>query len=157
MSTPNRPPQNNQVAPLLPFRTPAQATAIIGLAVVVALLIGALYLAQATVTATTGSQLLELQRTRDFLQRANSDLEARTALRSNLNTLRGRAQELGFRPARPDDLIYLVVAGYSPIRATPTPIFTATPSRLYDETFSGWLGEQWQIISRQFEAWMQGG
>ncbi|HRE49496.1 MAG TPA: hypothetical protein PLD47_17355 [Aggregatilineales bacterium] len=143
-----------QVLPQTTARPPAQAAAVIGLAVVVAIIIGALYLAQATVTATTGSNLIQLQRTRDFLQRANSDSEAQIALKSSISTLRGRALELGFRPAEPADLVYLIVEGYTPNRATPTPMITPTPARLYDETFAGWLEQQWASLVMQFEAWM---
>lgn len=150
------PSPQTQAVPQMLRRSPAQAASVIGMAVVVAIIIGALYLAQATVTATTGSELLELQRTRDFLQRANSDTEAQIALKSSVSTLRGKAQQLGFRPADPDDLVYMVIEGYSPVRTTPTPMVSPTPSRLYDETFAGWLEQQWSQLLLQFEAWMGG-
>ncbi len=141
----------------MPWRSPTQAIAIIGLIVVVAIFIGALYLAQATVTATTGSNLLELQRTREFLQRAIGDMQAQIAQQRNINTLRGRAQQLGFAPAAAQDLEYIVVEGYSPIRATPTPFLTPAPTLVYDETFEGWVRQQWDALLRQFEQWMNGG
>jgi hypothetical protein len=141
----------------MPWRSPTQAIAIIGLIMVVAIFIGALYLAQATVTATTGSNLLELQRTREFLQRAIGDMQAQIAQQRNINTLRGRAQQLGFAPAAAQDLEYIVVEGYSPIRATPTPFLTPAPTLIYDETFEGWVRQQWDALLRQFEQWMNGG
>ncbi len=141
----------------MPWRSPTQAIAIIGLIMVVAIFIGALYLAQATVTATTGSNLLELQRTREFLQRAIGDMQAQIAQQRNINTLRGRAQQLGFAPAAAQDLEYIVVEGYSPIRATPTPFLTPAPTLVYDETFEGWVRQQWDALLRQFEQWMNSG
>ena len=42
-------------------------------------LIGALYLAQATTTVSTGQQLLQLESTRDYLQRTNEDIDAQIA------------------------------------------------------------------------------
>ncbi|MCC7207192.1 MAG: hypothetical protein IT323_07800 [Anaerolineae bacterium] len=143
-----------QAIPQAPFRSPVQIAAVVGLIGVVAVIIGALYLAQATVTATTGSELQELQRTRDFLQRANAEVEAQIAERRNLTTLLGRAQEIGFRLAEADDRLWLVVPGYSRFRATPTPIETPTPPLVYDETFNGWVQQQWSILVSQFEAWI---
>ncbi|RMF49798.1 MAG: hypothetical protein D6749_12315 [Chloroflexota bacterium] len=145
-----------QAVPQLPWRSPTQAVALIILIVIVAIFIGALYLDQATVTATTGSNLLELQRTREFLQRAISDMQARIAQQRNINNLRGRAQQLGFVPAAAQDLEYIVVEGYSPIRATPTPLLVPTPTLVYDETFEGWVRQQWDLLLRQFEQWMNG-
>lgn len=124
---------------------------------VVAIIIGALYLAQATITATTGSELIALARTRDFLQRAISDTESKIALKRNINALRGRALELGFRDAGPGEIDYLVVEGYVPVRATPTPQATPVPTLVYDETFTGWVQQQWNALVAQFEQWMQRG
>ncbi len=143
-----------QAVPQMPWRSPAQAAAVIGLAAVVAIIIGALYLAQATVTATTGSELLELESTRSFLQRANSDTLSQIALKRNISILKGRAQELGFQPAGPDQLDYIVVKGYTPFRDTPTPQATAVPTYVYDETFNGWVQQQWNLLVKQFEEWM---
>ncbi len=143
-----------QAIPQAPWRSPVQIAAVVGLVGVVAVIIGALYLAQATVTATTGSELQELQRTRDFLQRANAETEAQIAERRNLTTLLGRAQEIGFRLAEAQDRLWLVVPGYSRARATPTPIETPTPQLVYDETFNGWVQQQWSVLVSQFEAWI---
>ncbi len=136
-----------------PWRTQTQSIAIIALGLVVAIIIGALYLAQATVTATTGRQLEQLSATRDFLQRAIDDASSEIALKRNINTLRGRAQALGFASVGPDKMEYLVVDGYSPARATPTPAATAAPIFVYDETFNGWVKQQWDTMLKQFEAW----
>lgn len=143
-----------QALPQTPFRSPSQIAAIVGLIVVVGIVIGALYLAQATVTATTGSELLQLLRTREFLQRANADTVAQIAQKRNISTLRGRAQELGFEPATSAEIQYIVVDGYTWPRATSTPAIEPTPSFVYDETFTGWVQQQWNALLRQFEQWM---
>jgi hypothetical protein len=134
--------------------TPPQTITILALAVVVAIIIGALFLAQATVTATTGSQIDNLSSTRDALQRASEDTLAQIALAKNLDLLRGRAQALGFQPVDTDHLEYVVVDGYLVVRATPTPQVTVAPTYVYDETFNGWAKQQWDILVRQFENWM---
>ena len=132
----------------------AQTIAIIGMAMVVAVIIGALYLAQATVTATTGSQIQDLSATRDSLQIANEDTIAQIAVAKNLDLLRGRAQALGFQPLDPSRQEYVVVDGYVPNRATATPQITPVPTYIYDETFNGWAKKQWDTLVKQFEAWM---
>ncbi|HLY27414.1 MAG TPA: hypothetical protein VKQ72_13810 [Aggregatilineales bacterium] len=143
----------SQAVKTTPLRPHRQAAAIAALVMVVAVIIGALYLAQATTTATTGAQLQELQSTRDYLQRANEDTSAQIAADRNISVLRGRAQALGFVPVTADKLQYLVVAGYSPYRATPTPVVTPEIVYVYDETFGGWVQQQWNTLTRQFEAW----
>src|SRR5215510_5015654 len=122
-------------------RNQSQNAAVIALVVVVGVIIGALYLAQATITTTTGTQLQALDVTRDYLQRANEEVQAEIAFKRNLNTLRGRAQELGFVPIETDKSKqeFIVVPGYSPSRATPTPAPTIAPTLVYDETFNGWV------------------
>jgi len=62
-----------------PWRAQTPTTAILALVVVVTVIIGALYLAQATTTATTGRALEYLESTRDFLQRANEETSAEIA------------------------------------------------------------------------------
>lgn len=150
-------PNPSQAVPRTPWNSPTQSAAVVGLIVVVAIIIGALYLAQATITATTGSELIALARTRDFLQRAISDTESKIALKRSINALRGRALELGFRDAGPSEMDYLVVEGYVPLRATPTPQATPVPTFVYDETFTGWVQQQWNALVAQFEQWMQRG
>ncbi len=132
-------------------RTQTETLAIAGLIVFVAIIIGALYLAQATATASTGFELGSLVKTRELVQRNNEDLMAQIAQKRNINDLRGRAQILGFQPVSTQE--YIVVAGYSPNRATPTPEVTAAPVFVYDETFSGWVKAQTAKLSAQFEAW----
>ncbi len=137
----------------IPWRTQTQTAAIIALILIVAIIIGALYLAQATATATTGRELEQLSGTRDYLQRANEDLNAEIANKRSISTLRGRALELGFVDIDSTRIEYLVVNGYTPFRATPTPEVTAEPTYVYDETFNGWVQQQWDSLVKQFEAW----
>jgi len=144
---------NQQAIRQAPWRTQTQTAAIIALVLIVAIIIGALYLAQATTTATTGQELRQLQLTADSLQRANEDTIAAIALKRDITTLRGRAQALGFVPVDSDRLKYVVVPGYAPERATATPVVTAEPVITYDETFNGWAKQQWDTLLKQFEAW----
>src|SRR5579859_6419503 len=135
-------------------RTQTETLAILALIVFVSILIGALYLDQATVTATTGFQLQDLVKTRDAIQRNNDDMVAQIAHKKDVNELRGRAQALGYQPVGPDQQQYIVINGYEPIRATPTPEASAVPTYVYDETFSGWLQAQLDKLRAQFNDWM---
>src|SRR5437868_5629755 len=135
----------------MPWRTQTQTAAIVALILIVAIIIGALYLAQATVTATTGRELEDLSKTRDYLQRGNEDVIAEIANKRSITNLQGRAQELGYLPITADQIEYLVVNGYAPNRATPTPEVTAQPTYVYDETFTGWVQQQWDSLVKQFE------
>jgi hypothetical protein len=154
---------DRETSPLVPkqqaFRQPlwqrrqTQTTLFIAMILVVSLIIGALYLVQATTTATTGSELIDLRLERDRLARVNEDMEAQIAFKRNLSALTGRAQALGFVTVSPDDVRYLVVDGYARQRATATPIATAIPAPVDTETFDGWVREQWSRLVQQFEAW----
>ncbi len=106
-----KPALTQQAGRQMPWRTQNQTLAILALVMVVGMIIGALYLAQATTTATTGRELQNLQSTRDYLQRANEETNAEIAGKRNIVDLRGRAQNLGFVPASSDDIQYVVVDG----------------------------------------------
>lgn len=134
-------------------RNQAETVAVIGLIVFIAIIIGALYLAQSTSTAITGRQLEQLVKTRDSFQRDNEDMIAQIAGKKDINRLRERAKALGFATITAGNQEYVVVNGYQPIRATPTPEATIAPTFVYDETFGGWAQQQWDKFSSQFEAW----
>jgi hypothetical protein len=144
----------SQVYRQMPWqRAQTQTTLLVVMAIVVSLIIGALYLVQATVTATTGDQLIQLREERDKLARINEDMESQIAFKRNLGVLTGRAQALGFAQAGSDDMRWVVVDNYTRYRATATPIVTPVPTYAYTETFDGWVREQWGRLVQQFEAW----
>lgn len=93
-----------------------------------AALLGTIYLSQASRIATTGRRMQELQAQLDDLKRQNAELERDIAGAQALDRLRAGAERLGFEPADPDDLEYIVVSDY-PIAppAKPTPVPTPAP------------------------------
>jgi uncharacterized protein YxeA len=144
----------NQAFRQVPWqRAQTQTILLIVMVILVSLVIGALYLVQATVTATTGDQLIQLRDERDRLSRLNQEMEAQIAFKRNLSVLTGRAQALGFVPADSSDRRYVVIDNYTRDRATPTPIVTPLPTLVYTETFDSWVREQWNVLVQQFEAW----
>ena len=153
MSNERRPGWLRQAVTQAAARNQTETLAVIGLVVFVAIIIGALYLAQSTSTAITGRQLEQYVKTRDSFQRNNEDMIAQIASLKDINTLRERAQRLGFATITANNQEYVVVNGYQVVRATPTPEFTLVPTFVYEETFNGWLQQQLDKFSAQFEAW----
>lgn len=134
-----------------PWRTQRQALALGALAFFVALIIGALYLAQAAAVATLGRQLEEQIIVRNRLEQTNEQLRAEMARLQSMARLFERAREMGFTLAERGDIEYLVIPGYDPsARAAVVPLPAApTAVPVYDESFLGWLQEQWDAFTRQ--------
>lgn len=132
-----------------------QTVAIISLLVVLFLIIGGLYLAQATTNISTARDIELLDQERGRIERDNERLRAEIARLQSLDNLHTRAADLGFREAAPDDIQYLSVDGYVYNQPAPTPTLivpTATPET-YEENFAGWLQRQFDSLRDQFRAW----
>jgi cell division protein FtsB len=129
--------------------------AVVVLLAVVTLIIGALYLAQTTTSITTARDIRQLDQQKGRLERENELLRAEIARLNSLQNLEERAATLGFRPAGPDDILYLVVDSYVYNQPAPTPtlvIATPTPDT-YEENFAGWLKRQFDALREQFRKW----
>lgn len=140
-----------------PLQGQRQVIALTLLGLIMAVVIGALYLSNVAETSTTGRQLEALLMERDQLEQTNEQLRIEIASLRSVPRLLARAEELGFRNATPPDVEYLIVEGYSPQRER-----TVAPIRedgemlpVYDETFMGWLQQQADQLSRQFSAYNQ--
>ena len=130
-----------------PWRTQTQATSLILALVVIVVLIGALYLAQASRTAAAGRQLQDLQAQQELLQQQNAQLRAEIAALQSVPRLTSQASAMGYRPATSDDIEYLPVPGEAPAVSTPPPERTLSqvvPS--YDQTLGSWLAEQFAAL-----------
>jgi cell division protein FtsL len=137
-----------------PWRRQTQATSIVALSVVVVLVVGSLYLAQATSTATTGRDLQALELRRQELEQQNSQIEAEIAALRSVSRLTERALEMGLRPANADEIEYLPVEGLPPPSA-PVPEAVEPEVPVYDETLSGWLRTQWNKLATEFGEFIQ--
>ena len=137
-----------------PWRVQRQAVALGALGLFVAIIIGALYLAQASSQSTLGRQLEDLISRRNQLEQTNEQLRAEIAGLRSVPRLLARAQELGFVEALRDQIEYLVIDGYNPHRTqTVAPIEEAAePLPVYDETFIGWVQQQWDSFTSQFQS-----
>jgi hypothetical protein len=129
--------------------------ALAGLGLFIAIIIGTLYLAQSASVATLGRQLEALIAQRNDLQQTNEQLRSEIASYRTVSRLLARARELGFEDAQENQIQYLYVDGYNPKRdevvtaIQPTP--EANPLPTYNESFIGWLQEQWDNLKRQFQ------
>ena len=135
-----------------PWRTQRQAVALAFLGFFVALIIGALYLSQAAAVATTGRQLEDLIAERNQLEQMNEQLRAEIASLRSVPRLQQRARELGFDLATREDIEYLVIDGYDPRLPADRPVtldVAAEAAPVYDETFTGWLQQQWDAFTGQ--------
>jgi hypothetical protein len=137
-----------------PWRVQRQAVALGALGLFVAIIIGALYLAQASSQSTLGRQLEDLIVRRNQLEQTNEQLRAEIAGLRSVPRLLARAQELGFVEALRDQIEYLVIDGYNPHRSqTAAPIQEEEePLPVYDETLIGWFQQQWDSFTVQFES-----
>ena len=142
-----------------PFKLQRQAIALAGLGLFVAIIIGALYLAQSTGNATLGRQLEELIARRDQLEQTNEQLRSEIAQLRSVPRLLTRARDLGFTDSSEQNIEYLVVNGYNPhrVQATPQPEAVKPNVPEYDESFVGWLQQQWDTITNQVKSFSNGG
>jgi hypothetical protein len=134
-----------------PWRSQVQATALVALGLVVSIIIGALYLAQATSTATAGRDLEALEMRLERLERENERLRAEIASAQTIPNLIRRAQDMNFVPATSAQIMHLTVDGYRP--PPPEPVVRAETSPLpeYDETLNDWLVQQWNNFLSQLD------
>lgn len=139
-----------------PSNAQPQFVAVIVLLALVTLIIGGLYLAQATTNITTVRDIELLRQERQRLERENEQLKADIARLESIDNRMNRAATLGFQPAGPEDIQYLIVDGYEYRKPTAIPtqvlVPTVTPQS-YDEDFAGWLRHQFDILADQFRNW----
>ncbi len=135
------------------WRPQNQAVALATLGLFLALIIGALYLSQVAANAITGRSLETLIVERDNLRRTNERLRAEIGELTSVPRLLARAETLGFRRADQSNIEYLVIDGYNPNRSeTVAPLNEEGDTvPVYDESFGGWLQQQWDSLRRQFE------
>ncbi len=155
----NRPQEefSRQVLRQAPWRIQTQATSLVLAVVVLVVVIGALYLAQASATATTGRRLQALEAQRQVLEQQNAQLRAEIAALRSVPRLIGEAERLGYHPATVAELEYLPVEDVPPLpEPTPAPPLTAeivVPR--YSETLEGWLSTRLASFRRDVALFWQ--
>ncbi len=131
-----------------PWRTQAQGTSLVMAVVVIVAVIGALYLAQVSRTATAGRRLQSLEAQRQVLEQQNAQLRAEIAALRSVPRLIAEAERLGYHAAGPDEVEYMTLPGVSP-PSTEAPSASPTPESgagqavsPYTETLESWLTDR---------------
>lgn len=127
-----------------PWRAQTQVIAAAAVFVVILAAIGGLYLAAATRAATAGRDVQRLKVQKADLLLEIDQLQVEVAAARSVSRLETRALELGFTPAKNDQVEYLVVEGYPASPPTPTP--PAAPVPDYDETLTSWLASRFESV-----------
>ncbi len=120
--------------------TEAQAALSWGVILVLAALVGAIYLFQASRIARVGRQVQELQWELDDVNRLNGDLERDIAEAQSLDRLQQEVLRLGFVRADPEDVDYLVIPNYpAEIKVTPEAELNPMPDPINNVSEALWL------------------
>jgi hypothetical protein len=96
-----------------PWRTQVQMIGLFFMALVVVLLIASIYLTISGQAAAAGLTAYNLNSERRALERSIADQKADLASITSATNMEKRAEEMGFEPADPDNVIYVVVPGYT--------------------------------------------
>jgi cell division protein FtsL len=120
--------------------TEAQAALSWGAILVLAALVGAIYLFQASRIASVGRQVQELQWQLDEVNRVNADLERDIAEAQSLDRLQQEVLRMGFVRAQPGDVEYLVIPNFpSEVEVAPRAELQSTPEPINDASEALWL------------------
>ena len=129
-----------------PWRLHVRTTSTTMLGLVALLVVGALYLAVNARLARAGREVLRLEEARAELVRQAGEYTGRLADLTTPKRMLERASSLGFHPAHPKDLEFVVLDGYTPptdfVAPRPfgsPPAARGTLSPAYTETLGEWL------------------
>ena len=128
-----------------PWRVQRQWIGLFLLGFVAVAMVAGIYLNVTARTAVSGREIQFLQAGISDNLLANSDLETRLASLTSAEAMQRRAQGLGFEPASPQDITYVVVPGYLPSRtvdlSSPQDPEAAAPILLpeYSESLFDWF------------------
>ncbi len=130
-----------------PWRVQRQWIGLFLLGLVITAMLASLHLNITTRTALAGRELQILQDEIIENRRINADLETQLANLTSNAVMRERALAMGFRPARPDEITYVVAPGYQP--PTPVNLSRSRPPAAatillpaYRQSLLEWLSEQ---------------
>ncbi|MDT8304587.1 MAG: hypothetical protein RRC07_01520 [Anaerolineae bacterium] len=121
---------------------------------ILAALVGTIYVNQASRIASSGRRVQMLQDELDELKRRNAIVERQIAETQSLDRLEEKALQLGFTRANPESIEYLVVPGYpreaEPVaEPTPQPAPTVTPVETIGEAL-------WVLFERRSSSMVKG-
>jgi len=103
----------HQAYPLTPWRKQLQTIGLFLVVLVVLALIAGVYLNVNARAATIGRQIQNDRNRIDDLENIIADHQSQLAILTSSSGMATRAQEMGFRQANSDEILYVVVDGYS--------------------------------------------
>jgi len=132
-----------------PWRTQRQWLGLILLGVVMAAMVAGVYLNVTARATLAGREVLDLNFDIAANKRTNADLQTKLAVSSSAAAMQQHAQTLGFVPATPDDIVYVVVPGYVPHAGINLSTTTEQPPAsillpAYRQTLFEWFSERIQ-------------
>jgi hypothetical protein len=136
--------------------TEAQAALGWGVILVLAALLGTIYVSQASRIASVGRRVQILQNELTELKRQNNDIERDIAAAQALDRLQAEAIRLGFVEADPADIEYIIVPDYpaelqetDPLETPPTVTAVPPPAETVREAL-------WLYLSDRFSDFIRG-
>ena len=147
-----------------PWRMQLQLIGVFSLVVVLVALIAGVYLNVTARAATIGREIQVMEEDILELQRDNADLENQLGLLTSIRTMERRAEDLGFQPINPAEVLYITVPGYAGRQAAslappPGPVMASDSSLPpeYTQTLFDWLKETaLQAVGDQPLNWLTG-
>ena len=96
-----------------PWRSQTQLIGLFFIALVIVLLVASVYLTISGQASAAGLTALSLDTKRSNLERTIADRKADLALLTSASLMQKRAEDMGFIAADPENVIYVVVPGYT--------------------------------------------
>lgn len=130
--------QARELARRLGLLTEAQAAAGWGVVIILAALLGAIYLNQTSKIAAIGRRVQQEQNDLDLVKRQNAELERLIAEAQSLERLTGEARRLGFVPSTPSDIDFMVIPNYpteplpEKVEERPVEALPSTPDEIWE-------------------------
>lgn len=135
-----------------PWRQQRQWLALTLAAVLTVLALAAVSLQVSARAALLGREIQVLRAEAARLERLNADLAAELARQTRAEVMEQRAQALGFRPARPEELEYLPIPGL----VTPPSLTASTPAMPLPALPPEYTQSLWDWLMGQFSQWTGG-
>ena len=146
-----------------PWRTQLQMIGGFSLIVVLVALVAGVYLNVTARASTIGREIQGMEATILELQRDNADLENQLGMLTSIRTMQQRAEDLGFEPVDPTEVLYIDAPGYMGRQATtlappPGPVEASVSSLPpeYTQSLFDWLLEVTEnSVPPQSRGWLQ--
>ncbi len=139
---------------IAPWRVQRQWIGIAFVVVVALAMVATLYLDVTSKAAIAGREIQDLTASITESRQVSADLQTQYAALTSTSVMRQRALDLGYRPMKPEEAMYLVVPGYAApkpeiLASAPLPQLSALSIRPeYNESLLEWIDTKITLSSR---------